>query len=209
MSQAPTCIHGGAERGIFCKICHQERRGAFIRTFTGVHFYPMDPRAEEIVIEDIAHALSMQCRFGGHSFFFYSVAQHSLRASNIVPPADALAALLHDAAEAYLVDVPSPVKAELCEYRAIENRLLEVIAAKFGFQWPLPPTVHAADAELLVAEMRDLFVKSPNWKTPISLLEEVYPLNHGPAKMRFLERFEELTKGPGSKAQGPREENSL
>lgn len=172
-----------------------DRRGGFIRTFSGVYFYPMDARPEEILIEDIAHALSMQCRFGGHSFHFYSVAQHSLRASNIVPPSDALAALMHDAAEAYLVDVPSPVKAELCEYRAIENRLMEVIAAKFGFQWPMPATVKAADEELLWAEMRDLFVKSPNWKTPTSILGQVYPLNQHPAKMRFLQRFDELTTG--------------
>ena len=86
------------------------RKGDWIQTFTGRAFYVLDPRPEDVDIEDIAHALSMQCRFAGHCREFYSVAQHSVTASWLVPPEDALWGLLHDAAEAYVVDLPRPIK---------------------------------------------------------------------------------------------------
>jgi uncharacterized protein len=86
------------------------RTGDWIQTYTGKQFWPLSPLPEDIVIEDIAHALSMQCRFGGHVRTFYSVAQHSVHVSLLVEPQYALWGLLHDAAEAYLVDLPRPIK---------------------------------------------------------------------------------------------------
>src|ERR1019366_9954250 len=80
-----------------------------IRTYSGVRFKPLDPDPA-VGISDIAHALANQCRFGGHSSAFYSVAQHSVRVSEICAAEDALWGLLHDASEAYLVDVPAPLK---------------------------------------------------------------------------------------------------
>lgn len=177
-----------------------------MRTYTGVQFFPMDPRPEEIVIEDIAHALSMQCRFGGHCQQFYSVAQHSVRVSHAMDRVHgyrevhglATAALLHDAAEAYLVDVPRPVKVELREYAGMEDRLMKVIAQKFGFQWPLPPEVHELDDDQLWAEMRDLFPTDPRWSNlpKPRETERIYCLSQRAAELRFLERFTELTGLP-------------
>ncbi len=85
------------------------RRGDWIQVRSGRKFHPLDPRPEDVDINDIAHALSNLCRFTGHCTDFYSVAQHSVIASQIVPPASALAALLHDASEAYMGDI-SPAR---------------------------------------------------------------------------------------------------
>ena len=104
---------------------HQIDRGdGWITTYTGQHFYPLDPRPHEVNMLDIAHALSMICRFNGHTQFFYSVAEHSIRcayhAHEQWPDRIELqlAALLHDASEAYLCDIPRPVKLQLPDYRA-------------------------------------------------------------------------------------------
>lgn len=94
-----------------------ERKGDWIQTYTGRQFWPLDPKPEEVCIEDIAHALSQQCRYAGHTIRFYSVAQHSVEIALRVPRAAALWGLLHDAAEAYLVDLPRPVKYLMPAYK--------------------------------------------------------------------------------------------
>src|SRR5688572_18527016 len=89
------------------------RVGDWILTATGRSFWPLDPRADEICIDDIAQALAKVCRFGGHCCDFYSVAQHSVLVAHLVErshPQLALHALLHDAAEAYLGDFTQPLK---------------------------------------------------------------------------------------------------
>lgn len=108
-----------------------------ILTYTNTLFYPLAPRADEVKIEDIAHALSQMCRANGHFKTFYSVAQHSI---NCAKEARArglsgkmqLACLLHDASEAYISDITRPVKCYLDEYRKIEEHLQKVIYEKFG-----------------------------------------------------------------------------
>ena len=94
----------------------------------------VDPKPEMVHIEDIANALSNICRFTGHVKKFYSVALHSVRVSYLVPPEDALQALLHDATEAYMSDINSPLKHTdaLAGYRLLEQRMWEVIAEKYG-----------------------------------------------------------------------------
>jgi uncharacterized protein len=89
------------------------RNGAWIQTVTGKQFWPMDAQPEEVDIEDIAHALSLPCRFNGHCKQFYSVAEHSIHVSRVVSNENAARGLLHDAAEAYLSYIPQPVKREL------------------------------------------------------------------------------------------------
>ena len=96
-------------------------------TYTGRQFFPLTPRQEDIDIEDIAHSLSRLCRFNGHCKSFYSVAEHSYRISYIVPPEFALWGLLHDAGEAYLSDLPRPIKHQIPEFIEIEERLLKDI----------------------------------------------------------------------------------
>lgn len=136
-----------------------------IRTYSGKYFNPCDPDSSLIEIEDIAHALSMQVRFGGHLPTFYSVAQHSVLTRQLVKPDPKLelTALMHDASEAYLIDVPRPVKEQLSNYKEIEDRLMKVIAEKFGFIWPFPPEVKDADEKMLRNEWEAIKLQNKNW----------------------------------------------
>lgn len=130
-----------------------------IRTISGKLVNVFEPTVDMICIEDIAHALSHICRFGGHVEKFYSVAQHSVLTSQLVSKEHALAALLHDAAEAYMMDIPSPIKRELSSYNLIEDNLMRVIAEAFGFQYPLHEQIKEADRALLEDEWNNLVMK--------------------------------------------------
>jgi len=132
-----------------------------IRTFTGLYMNVFEPTPEMINIRDIAHALSMECRFSGHLPNFYSVAEHSVMVSRIAPKELKLQALLHDASEAYLRDIPRPIKPKLTNYKAIEDKLMRIIAGKFGFDYPLSSEVHMADAEMLQWEWDELMIGIP------------------------------------------------
>ena len=138
------------------------RKGDWIQTFTGIQFWPLDPRPEEIVIEDIAHALSLLCRFNGHCKRFYSVAEHSVHVERLLSPEMKLLGLLHDASEAYIADIPSPVKRNLPDYKKIETNLLRAIAERFGLlSWPMSSEVKHADAVMLATEKVALMGKEP------------------------------------------------
>lgn len=158
-----------------------------IRTVTGQYVNVFEPNPATIVIEDIAHALAHQCRFGGHLFEFYSVAQHSLFCSALASKPNKLAALLHDASEAYLLDIPSPIKKGLANYAEIENKLMLAIAAKFGFQYPLHEEVKSIDKDMLVIEWDSLMLQ----KNGPTKLER---FSHTEARALFLETFYTLTK---------------
>lgn len=136
-----------------------------IRTYTGGWINPVDPDPDAILLEDIAHSLSNQCRFTGHVRKFYSVAQHSVLVANYLyvrsDAKEAWAGLLHDASEAYVSDLARPVKrneAISAAYDAIENNLMSVIAEKFDFEWPMGKLVKHADDVLLRTEQRDLML---------------------------------------------------
>lgn len=131
-----------------------------IRTVTGLYVNVFDPKPEMFCIEDIAHSLSFQCRFGGHLPYFYSVAQHSLNCSYLIKEDEhKFAALMHDASEAYLMDLPRPIKANIPEYKAVEDKLLKVIAAKFGFVYPFHEAVKKVDESMLRVEWDALMLK--------------------------------------------------
>lgn len=170
----------------------------WIATHSGLKFYPGQPEEAEIDIEDVAHALSNLCRFAGHCREFYSVAQHSVIVSKIVPPHRALCALMHDAPEAYLCDLPRGVKALLPAYKQMEAALWRRIAGIYGFLPYLPPEIKDADNIALVTERRDL-IEHPvdTWlvEEKFQALEEtIIPLPPGIAKQLFLDRYEELTQ---------------
>lgn len=108
-------------------------------------FWPLDPRPEDIEISTIAHALSMQVRWGGHIQPFYSVAEHCVHVALKMPPEHMLWGLLHDAAETWLTDLPAPVK-QLCpQYTALESRIMEVVCRKYDLPVDMPEAVHRAD----------------------------------------------------------------
>ena len=142
-------------------------RGPSIRTYSGRRFYLLDPRPEDILIEDIAHALSMVCRFTGHVERFYSVADHCVRVSRLLmerslPVHLQLIGLLHDATEAYVGDMIHPLKGLLPDYSVIEDRILEVILRKYGLPiLYIPPVIAHIDRELCWYEMRDLIHGGP------------------------------------------------
>lgn len=148
------------------------RRGDWMQTYTGRAFWPLDPRAEELHPADIAHSLSQQCRFAGHCSSFYSVAQHSLIVASIAPYKYRLEALLHDAAEAYLVDLPRPVKRQVEGYAETEDRLSRVIADWAHAVYPWPAAVRMADEIALATEARDLMGAPP---IPWGLRHEPWP----------------------------------
>ena len=123
-----------------------------IHTFSGIAFDLCDPRPEMVCLEDIVHSLSLMNRFNGAARFPYSVAQHSLHVAELLPPELRLDGLLHDAAEAYIGDMVSPLKRIMPEYRAVEARIHAVVAEVFGLLHPEPPAVKHADLAVLAAE---------------------------------------------------------
>jgi hypothetical protein len=169
-----------------------------IQTFTGRIVYPLNPLPEDIFIEDIAHSLSNMCRFTGHTSRFYSVADHSIRVSQVVPTHDALWGLLHDASEAYLTDIPRPLKRVTGfgdQYRAFERVLMAAICRRFGLPEKEPESVHVADMILLMTEKRDLMSGAERpWDEDHTLPEPISPLSPAAAERAFLARFEMLTE---------------
>lgn len=125
-----------------------------IKTFTGRIVDPFCLKAEDIDIVDIAHALSNICRFNGHCNKFYSVAQHCVLVAELSSLENKMAALLHDASEAYLCDIPGPIKhsAEFQDYRGFERDVQERIYNKFGLFSPIPSEVKEMDKAAVVAE---------------------------------------------------------
>ena len=174
----------------------------YFRTFAGLHVHVFDPRAEEICIEDIAHSLSQICRFVGHTTVFYSVAQHSVLVSQHVPREDALWGLLHDAGEAYICDMPAPLKHDprMSVYRDTEDLLMAAICARYDLRPEMPLSVKIADKRLLATEFRDVTtMDDPDWirlECGFEPLSDYRIASWAPsfAESMFLDRFEELTK---------------
>ena len=158
-----------------CEPATATRRGDWIQTFTGQRFWPLDPHPDEVDIRDIAHALSMLCRFTGHTKRFWSVAEHSLLVARLAPERLKLAALLHDATEAYLSDISRPMKRQLefAYYREAEARLLRVIGERFGVPMADFEACKEADRWALGLEARDLMGDlRPGWEWCTQTLPE-------------------------------------
>lgn len=168
----------------------QPRIGDWIQTYNKHQFHALDPRSGDFDIEDIAHALSLQCRFSGHTRVHYSVAEHSIRVADLCPPEHKLWALLHDASEAYLVDIPRPFKRlpEFAFYREIEAKTMEAICDQFGLPRECPECVHKADEVMLATEARDLMGPLVGtWHLREAPLDEVViPMSSLRAKAAFL-----------------------
>jgi 5'-deoxynucleotidase YfbR-like HD superfamily hydrolase len=173
----------------------------YIRTFTGKRFYPLDANPEDVDIIDIAHHLSHQCRWAGAVKSFYSVALHSLHVSMMTHKEYALGALLHDASEAYLCDMPKPAKLGMPEYNAHEDRLTGVISEALGFVYPFAPEIHKADQAALYLESKYFFtfergeipiIEPPrhcNWN-----FEIVCSASPSQVKAWFISEFERLKR---------------
>ena len=170
--------------------------------------YPLDPRPEEIFIEDIAESLCKINRFLGHfSCDSYSVAQHSCMVALIVPPEFALEGLLHDAGEAYYGDITHPMKQVFEKIapgvlRSIEDRWEQVIARRFNLVYPMPPCIKVADNISVVTEKRDLLHPSAlDWgPLPEPLPGRITPWPTAKARSIFLRFFNALCREAGNEA---------
>ncbi|MBS1157879.1 MAG: phosphohydrolase [Proteobacteria bacterium] len=169
----------------------------YVSTFLGNRFFLTRPRIDDVAIEDIAHGLAYQCRFNGQTQEFYSVAQHSLMVMHLVPEELRLAALLHDAAEAYLGDMVKPLKNLFPEFSRIEAQVMRIIGHRFGVELARPDSaIKCADLIALATEKRDLMPHSTetwaNLQNVTPLPERIRPLAPMGAKAAFLESFQQL-----------------
>jgi len=166
-----------------------------ILTYSGKIVRPLDPHPDTIDIEDIAHALSNQCRFTGHTREFYSVAQHSIHCSELAPSEFQLEALLHDASEAYLSDLARPVKKTLGfgEFYLRAEELLDCrIRQHFGLPRRMSKTVKRIDDLMLQAEGNQLMPDGfPVYGEAADIT--IRCVSPKTARVWFMERFEELT----------------
>jgi 5'-deoxynucleotidase YfbR-like HD superfamily hydrolase len=180
--------------------------GPYIQTVSGRRVNPFDPDPADLDPADIAQALSNLCRFGGHSRAFYSVAQHSVIVSDRLaatgaPPDEVMAALLHDAAEAYLGDLPHPIKhrSELgAAFKAAEKQLEAVIARRFDL--PRSDRIKPIDRALLATERATFSRVAWDWPElegiePLDL--EIQPWPPERAAREFLGRYERLAAARG------------
>lgn len=166
----------------------------YVSTFLGNRFYLTRPHIDDVAIEDIAHGLAYQCRFNGQTQDFYSVAQHSLIVMQLVPVEHRLAALLHDAAEAYLGDMVKPLKNLFPEFSEIEARVMEIIGQRFDIDLiGLHPSIKQADLIALATEKRDLMPHSTEpWVSLFGiepLVEIIEPMPPQRAKQAFLNAY--------------------
>lgn len=162
------------------------------------------PEESDVTLDDLASALSNICRFSGHLPKFYSVAQHLVNTSRIVPVEFAFDALMHDTAEAFTNDLPTPLKWVFPVFKELEDKIEAAMAERFGFKYPYPQEVKIADTQMLMLEK--VYVKEDDNEWPnyppldLKLEAELYakvdlkPWQPCRAKREFIERFEELER---------------
>lgn len=177
----------------------QPRHGHYIRTYTGRKFWPTDPHAEDVHIEDIAHALALCNRFAGHTQRPYSVAQHSVMMARTFAPGslERKWALMHDAAEAYIGDMVRPLKRheDMLAFCTVEHRVMACICERFGLPVDIVLTqVDEADQSMCSSEKRDLVRGAEGWRNEKCLYHQgaVQPWPWWEAEAMFLIEFESL-----------------
>jgi len=167
---------------------------------SGLYFNFENPDPSTVTLQDVAWALAYTCRFAGHTRVFYSVAQHSVLVSHIVPPEFALAGLLHDAPEAYVGDVTAPLKQLLPDYRLVEKRVESAVFRRFGVSLPMPAEVKTADLVALATEQRDLMAPHDDEWARLAgiapLPDPIVPMSSAEAARAFISRFLQLSSLP-------------
>lgn len=181
----------------------EKNRGDFITTYSGAAFYINELNIEDIPIQDIAHALSRNCRFNGHICRHYSVAEHSVLVSELVPKEYALWGLLHDISEAFVPDIPRPFKHIIGGFKEYEERLLEKVAKFYDLPYPIPEPVHYIDRHIVAAEAEKLFLSVPAWTKEYDQIKDLenytFGVSAGLARQLFMDRYEDLMFGEDKK----------
>lgn len=158
---------------------------SWIETFSGKQIDLISPDPQQFTLEDIFHALCNIPRFGGHTSKFYSVGSHSYNVAKLVPDHLKFQAIMHDATEAFIGDMPTPFKRLMPDYQAAEDRLWQAICTKFDLPYKLDPLVKQADAIALIHE-RDILkptgVKWPDHENVIRLPEGSFAMGTMPSK---------------------------
>lgn len=168
-----------------------------IQLYSGGNFDFSNPSVDDFSIHDIAHGLSNTCRYAGQCKAFYSVAQHSILVSRLVPGHLALHGLLHDAQEAFMCDMPAPLKRLLPDYRRIENEIEEIIISKFGLSRLGFVQIKKADMIALATEKRDLMLDKGEWEMLRGIdpdEKKIIPMTPTVAKWFFMKRYGELNE---------------
>lgn len=174
----------------------------WIVTYTGRRVWPLDLRAEDVVEDDIAHALAMKVRWGGFCRSFYSVAQHTVLLTDWLGHSganwqDQWDALHHDDVGVYLADVPAPLRRVLDGYDEVEAHVWSVIAGVFDCSAMFSDTLRTADRRIRIDEARVLMtMPAGSWGDhdgglePLGVLIE--PWGPDEAKGRWLTAFNRL-----------------
>lgn len=187
----------------------KERHGNYMHTANGRKYWPLDPLAEEVSTENIAHHLATQGRFNGatqHKKFknriHYSVAEHSVYVSMLVPPEHALEALMHDASEHAIGDLIRPLKyqPEFAPYFPIEALNEQAVALRYNLIFPWPASVKKADEMIAAAEVAQIITKHPDDEFESGMLHdnslianiEIAMMDPYVAKMFFMARYAEI-----------------
>jgi uncharacterized protein len=169
--------------------------GPTIALNSGNYFNYQIPHESIWTLDDIAHGLAMTCRFGGQARRYYSVAEHSVYVSRLVPAELAWDALMHDAAEAFICDMPKPLKELLPDYKALEKRVEAAIAERYGLRDPMPREIKIADIQMLRAEQLQVMGNNDRWHWTFDVPEPdvvIACLDPLAAKLLFLDRAAEL-----------------
>lgn len=178
----------------------------WMQTLTGKKLDPFNPTPDTVCIEDVAHALSNLCRFGGHCKRFYSVAEHSVRGTEFIideyEDLDlAFDFLMHDTSEYAFQDLVRPIKKQLPDYENAEHAMQKFLAGHFGFRYPFVPLVHEIDNRMLVTEAVALLRDGPveNWHqgmlcAPIILEDAELGWSPGRARLEFITLYNQLVE---------------
>jgi hypothetical protein len=170
----------------------------FVETFTGRAFYPMAPRVEDFSIIDIAHHLSNDCRYSGATQYFYCTAQHCCLLADYVEKErkgtalDCLQILMHDGAEAYLRDIPRPIKQHLPQYRQWDFTLTMAMRSWLGWEnIPIPSWQDELDSRIIADEREHIMGDSGlNWQHDVEPLGiAIEPWGSRFAEQQFLMRY--------------------
>ena len=184
-------------------------RGNWMQTYTGNRFFPLNPSPEDFNLLDIAHSLSLQCRYNGHVIKFYSVAEHCVHVSMAVEAEFgrelALWGLLHDASEAYVGDMVRPLKLKMVSFIEVEIRILWSMADAFGLDapttvnsetmCPIPQEILAVDTRILVDEKAAIMTSSMHRWDITGMMPVNAPIqcwSPEDAEREFVKRFEDL-----------------